>query len=154
MFSKNILFTFVITILLLLLTCAIIFFVLWKNSKSHLEASTFELALAKSQITNLQQNSRQVRKLDEKLTTELREAKNTINQLEYRVESDAERLRIAATCPSRMSIPTTSTRVADAASPELTRDAQRAYFSLRREILISEKMISGLQQYIREQCLR
>lgn len=92
--------------------------------------------------------------LDMKYTTELRDAQNSISELRQRVESGAERLRIAATCHSSLPGVQRSASMDDAGSPRLSEDAQQAYFTLREQIATSEKMIRGLQQYIQEQCLR
>ncbi|ENK3381383.1 lysis protein, partial [Escherichia albertii] len=39
-------------------------------------------------------------------------------------------------------------------SPGLTDSAQRDYFILRERAATSEKMIRGLQEYIRDQCIK
>ncbi|MGD3028071.1 lysis system i-spanin subunit Rz, partial [Escherichia coli] len=62
-------------------------------------------------------------------------------------------LRVKAVCPDMHKI-TASSGVDDAASPGLTDSAQRDYFILRERIETSDKMIRGLQQYIRTQCVR
>ncbi|EOW6409862.1 lysis system i-spanin subunit Rz [Cronobacter sakazakii] len=46
-----------------------------------------------------------------------------------------------------------TTGMDDAASPRLTDAAQRNYFTLRKRIETSNKMILGMQDYIRTQCL-
>ncbi|EFL9552394.1 lysis protein, partial [Escherichia coli] len=91
--------------------------------------------------------------LDAKYTKELSDAKKTINDLRRDVDSGAKRLRIAATCPG---VPkaTSATGVDDAGTPELTPDARRNYFDHRDGIATADKMIRGMQDYIREQCLK
>ncbi|ERM09608.1 endopeptidase [Pantoea agglomerans Tx10] len=42
----------------------------------------------------------------------------------------------------------------DATSARLTDAAQRDYFTLRERIEVAGKQIAGLQQYIKEKCLK
>ncbi|EMK0353176.1 lysis protein, partial [Citrobacter amalonaticus] len=44
--------------------------------------------------------------------------------------------------------------VDDAGTPELTPDARRNYFDHRDRIATADKMIRGMQDYIKEQCLK
>ncbi|MBS4569103.1 MULTISPECIES: lysis protein [Klebsiella pneumoniae complex] len=114
---------------------------------------TEQLSLAKDTIADMQVRQRDVAALDAKYTKELADAQNTINGLRRDVDSGAKRLRIAATCPG-VSKATSATGVDDAGAPELTPDAQRNYFDLRDGIATADKMIRGMQDYIKEQCLR
>ncbi len=114
---------------------------------------TEQLSLAKDTIADMQVRQRDVAALDAKYTKELSDAKKTINDLRRDVDSGAKRLRIAATCPG---VPkaTSSTGVDDAGAPELTPDARRNYFDHRDGIATADKMIRGMQDYIKEQCLK
>lgn len=111
------------------------------------------LNLANATITDMTTRQRDVAALDAKYTKELSDAKKTINDLRRDVDSGAKRLRIAATCPG---VPkaTSSTGVDDAGAPELTPDARRNYFDHRDGIATADKMIRGMQDYIKEQCLK
>ncbi|EHO2011316.1 lysis protein [Escherichia coli] len=104
-------------------------------------------------IADMHTRQRDVAALDAKYTKELSDAKKTINDLRRDVDSGAKRLRIAATCPG---VPkaTSSTGVDDAGAPELTPDARRNYFDHRDGIATADKMIRGMQDYIKEQCLK
>ncbi|EIT0968116.1 lysis protein [Escherichia coli] len=114
---------------------------------------TEQLSLAKDTIADMQTRQRDVAALDAKYTKELSDAKKTINDLRRDVDSGAKRLRIAATCHG---VPkaTSSTGVDDAGAPELTPDARRNYFDHRDGIATADKMIRGMQDYIKEQCLK
>ena len=94
-----------------------------------------------------------IKDMQAKYTKELSDAKKTINDLRRDVDSGAKRLRIAATCHG---VPkaTSSTGVDDAGAPELTPDARRNYFDHRDGIATADKMIRGMQDYIKEQCLK
>jgi prophage endopeptidase len=45
-------------------------------------------------------------------------------------------------------------RVADAGTAELAADARPDYFTLRDELTLSRKMTLGLQDHIRQVCMR
>ncbi|EMK2610015.1 lysis protein [Citrobacter sp. Cf224] len=108
---------------------------------------------ANATITDMTTRQRDVAALDAKYTKELSDAKKTINDLRRDVDSGAKRLRIAATCPG-VSKATSATGVDDAGSPELTPDARRNYFDHRDGIATADKMILGMQDYIKHQCLK
>ncbi len=102
-------------------------------------------------INDMQGRQRDVAALDSKYTQELADAKQTIEQLQRDVAAGDKRLRLNATCPVRTS--TSATGVDDATGPGLTDAAERDYFTLRERIETSGKMIAGMQDYIRQQCL-
>lgn len=116
------------------------------------EAKT-KLSQANATITDLQQRHRDVAALDEKYSKELADAKAENDALRNDIAAGRRRLRIRAVCPSVREA-STSSGVDDAASPGLTDAAQRDYFVLRERIATSEKMIRGLQEYIRDQCIK
>lgn len=120
--------------------------------KDQRDKATEQLSLAKDTIKDMQSRQRDVAALDAKYTKELSDAKKTINDLRRDVDSGVKRLRIAATCPG-VSKATSATGVDDAGTPELTPDARRNYFDHRDGIATADKMIRGMQDYIKEQCL-
>lgn len=103
-------------------------------------------------IDDMQVRQRAVAALDEKYTKELADAQATIDLLHDDVATGKRRLQLNATCPKQSSSGTSS--LDDAASARLTDAAQRDYFTLRERIETAGKQIAGLQQYIREQCLK
>lgn len=121
--------------------------------KKQRDKVTEQLSLANATITDMTTRQRDVAALDAKYTKELADAKKTISDLRRDVDSGAKRLRIAATCHG---VPkaTSSTGVDDAGAPELTPDARRNYFDHRDGIATADKMIRGMQDYIKEQCLK
>ena len=125
----------------------------YKGEKKRADDAEQSLSLAKAAITDMQTRQRDVAALDAKYTKELSDAKKTINDLRRDVDSGAKRLRIAATCPG-VSKATSATGVDDAGTPELTPDARRNYFDHRDGIATADKMIRGMQDYIKEQCLK
>lgn len=121
--------------------------------KDQRDKATKNLRLANDTIKDMQVRQLDVAALDAKYTKELSDAKKTINDLRRDVDSGAKRLRIAATCPG-VSKATSATGVDDAGTPELTPDARRNYFDHRDGIATADKMIRGMQDYIKEQCLK
>lgn len=123
------------------------------NYKEQRDQATEKLNLANATIKDMQVRQRDVAALDAKYTRELADAKNTISNLRRDVESGAKRLRVAATCPGVRQT-TATPGVDDAGAPELTPDARRNYYDHRDGIVTVDKMIRGMQDYIKTQCLR
>lgn len=116
-------------------------------------AAADNLATERQQtIDDMQVRQRDVAALDAKYTKELADAQATIDQLHDDVASGKRRLQLNATCTKQSATGTTS--MDDAASPGLTDSAERDYFTLRSRIELAGKQIAGLQQYIKEQCLK
>lgn len=105
-------------------------------------------------INDMQVRQRDVAALDAKYTKELADAKASIDELQSDVVAGRKRLQLNATCKKQSTSGSGSPGMDDAASPGLTDAAQRDYFTIRDRIETSGKMIAGLQQYIKEQCLR
>lgn len=121
--------------------------------KDQRDKATEQLILANATITDMQTRQRDVAALDAKYTKELADAQNTISDLRRDVDSGAKRLRVAATCTGVHQAATASGMDA-LAEPELTGAARRDYFTLRERIATVTKQLTGLQEYVREQCLK
>ena len=90
--------------------------------------------------------------LDTRHTQELVNAKNEINRLRDISEHHPERVYIKAECPKVTTTPSTSLAYATTARP--TDTAIRNYWLLRERIAESEKIIRGLQDYVRQECAK
>lgn len=110
-----------------------------------------DLKLAKQAVTDMQTRQRDVATLDAKYTQELADAQETINQLEHDVATGKRRLQLNATCKGNS---TGTSGMDDATSPRLTDSAERDYFTLRQRIETVTKQLTGLQEYVRSQCLK
>lgn len=110
-----------------------------------------DLKLATQTISDMQTRQRDVASLDAKYTQELADAQETINQLEHDVATGKRRLQLNATCKSNS---TGTSGMDDATSPRLTDSAERDYFTLRQRIETVTKQLTGLQEYVRAQCLK
>ena len=120
--------------------------------KEQRDKATSDLKLAKDTITDMQTRQRDVAALDAKYTGELADAKAENDRLRADVVAGKRRLQINATCP-KDETPGTS-GVADGSSPRLTADAELNYWRLRDGIATVTKQLTGLQTYVREQCLK
>lgn len=92
--------------------------------------------------------------IDQKRTEELNlaNAKNAALQLD--VDNGVVRLPVRATCKPTVPATAGAAGVADAATSELAADARPDYFTLRGQLALSEQMILGLQDHIRQVCQR
>ncbi len=79
-------------------------------------------------------------------------ARRYVKKTSADVFAGRKRLQLHATCPHTDKSPGT-TSLDDGTSARLTDAAQRDYFTLRGRIETSNKMIAGLQAYIKQQCL-
>lgn len=120
--------------------------------KKQRDTAVNEAALAKATITDMQTRQRDVAALDAKYTKDLADAKAENDRLRADVVAGKRRLQIAATC-SKDGTPGTSGLVDDS-SPRLTADAELNYWRLRDGIASVTKQLTGLQAYVREQCLK
>ncbi|WP_312043979.1 lysis protein [Erwinia sp.] len=154
MTSKAKVLTGLILLALLLLATSVALALYYRGNaivyKAQRDTATSNLKLAKDTITDMQTRQHDVAALDEKYTKELANAKATIDQLHDDVATGKRRLQLNSTCTKQSA--TTSSGMDDAASARLTDSAQRNYFTLRERIEVAGKQITGLQQYVREQC--
>ncbi|WP_347003941.1 lysis protein [Enterobacter roggenkampii] len=120
--------------------------------KGQRDKATENLNLANTTIKDMQIRQRDTAALDAKYTGELADAKATIDQLERDVASGKRRLQLNARCSANGTA--SPPGVDDAASPRLTDAAERDYFTLRERIETVTKQLTGLQAYVREQCLK
>lgn len=93
--------------------------------------------------------------IDQQRTEELNHERAENATLRRDVDGGDKRLLVRATCtaPAVRAQPGTG-RVADAGSAELAADARSDYFTLRDELTLSRKMTLGLQDHIRQVCMR
>jgi len=120
--------------------------------KKQRDEKTQALSLANATITDMQARQRDVAALDVKYAKELADAQENINQLEHDVAAGRKRLQISARCHANGA--TSSTGMDDGTGPRLTDAAERDYFTLRERIETVTKQLTGLQDYVRNQCLK
>nr|WP_286481877.1 lysis protein [Citrobacter sp. Cb025] len=120
--------------------------------KDQRDKATEQLSLANATIGDMQVRQRDVAALDEKYTKELADAKKQLDDLQRCVSSGKCGLRINAKCPANGTA--SAPGVDDATGPRLTDAAERDYFTLRERIETITSQLTGLQAYVREQCIR
>ena len=120
--------------------------------KDQRDKATKNLRLANATIKDMQVRQRDVAALDAKYTKELADANAENNRLRADVVAGKRRLQIAATCSKDET--TGSSGLVDGSSPRLTADAELNYWRLRDGIATVTKQLTGLQEYVREQCLK
>ena len=124
----------------------------YKGEKKRADDAEQSLSLAKAAITDMQTRQRDVAALDAKYTKELADANAENNRLRADVVAGKRRLQIAATCSKDET--TGASGLADGSSPRLTADAELNYWRLRDGIAAVTKQLTGLQEYVRTQCLK
>lgn len=124
----------------------------YKGEKKRADDAEQSLSLAKAAITDMQTRQRDVAALDAKYTKELADANAENNRLRADVVAGKRRLQIAATCSKDET--TGSSGLVDGSSPRLTADAELNYWRLRDGIATVTKQLTGLQEYVRTQCLK
>ena len=110
------------------------------------------LNLANATITDMTTRQRDVAALDAKYTKELADAQAENDRLRADVVAGKRRLQIAATCTKDGTTGTSG--LVDGSSPRLTADAELNYWRLRDGITAVTKQLTGLQEYVRTQCLK
>ncbi len=120
--------------------------------KGERDKAAEQLILANATITDMQTRQRDVAALDAKYTKELADAQAENDRLRADVVAGKRRLQIAATCTKDGTTGTSG--LVDGSSPRLTADAELNYWRLRDGIATVTKQLTGLQEYVREQCLK
>lgn len=120
--------------------------------KDQRDKATEKLSMANATIKDMQTRQRDVAALDAKYTKELADANAENNRLRADVVAGKRRLQIAATCSKDET--TGSSGLVDGSSPRLTADAELNYWRLRDGIDTVTKQLTGLQEYVRTQCLK
>lgn len=120
--------------------------------KDQRDKATKSVRMANDTIKDMQARQRDVAALDAKYTKELADANAENNRLRADVVAGKRRLQIAATCSKDET--TGASGLADGSSPRLTADAELNYWRLRDGIATVTKQLTGLQEYVRTQCLK
>ncbi|SQJ42875.1 Phage outer membrane lytic protein Rz, Endopeptidase [Salmonella enterica] len=122
--------------------------------KEQRDTVTHKLALANATITDMTKRQHDVAALDAKYTKELADAKAENDALRGDVAAGRRRLLVNATCPAMPTGKSTATAsMDDAPTARLTDAAEQDYFTLRTRIETVTKRLTGLQAYVRNQCL-
>ena len=111
------------------------------------------LKTASNTIQQMKERNAELSKLDKRYHDEIKAIRSDIADLRTGIDNGTIRLRVNAT-PVRVSDPTGSASAIDGATCRLTPDAESAYLSLREQLKEKDAKITGLQDYIKTQCIR
>jgi prophage endopeptidase len=138
-----------------LLLSLLLIYILFDQISSEKKRADDATSLAKQRqetIDDMTVRQRDVATLDAKYTGELADAKKQLENLQRCVSTGKCGLRVNAKCPANGTA--SAPGMDDATGPRLTDAAERDYFTLRERIETITKQLTGLQQYVREQCLK
>ncbi|EFA3675400.1 lysis protein [Escherichia coli] len=121
--------------------------------QSELTTTQGALKTASNTIQQMKERNAELSKLDKRYHDEIKAIRSDIADLRTGIDNGTIRLRVNAT-PVRVSDPAGSAIAIDGAACKLTPDAESAYLSLREQLKTKDAQITGLQDYIKTQCLR
>ncbi|MGH6151191.1 lysis protein [Escherichia coli] len=121
--------------------------------QSELTTTQGALKTASNTIQQMKERNAELSKLDKRYHDEIKAIRSDIADLRTGIDNGTIRLRVNAT-PVRLSDPAGSASAIDGATCRLTPDAESAYLSLREQLKTKDAQITGLQDYIKTQCLR
>ncbi|WP_033790753.1 lysis protein [Pantoea septica] len=124
------------------------------SSRAQLHKVKDELQLDNMAMNDLQMRQRDVAALDAKFTQELMDAQATIDRLQRDVAAGKRRLQFKTRGSTVSPDKRAAACMVNEACARPDNPLERDYFTLRSRIELAGKQIAGLQQYIREQCLR
>jgi len=90
--------------------------------------------------------------IDQRHTAELSAAEAETDRLAADVAAGKRRLHVAAVCPAGVPDTTGTAGVDDGATAELTSIARQDYFTLRGQLIHTEKALAGLQEWVATVC--
>ncbi|HBD5276070.1 TPA: lysis protein [Escherichia coli] len=111
------------------------------------------LKTASNTIQQMKERNAELSKLDKRYHDEIKAIRSDIADLRAGIDSGAIRLHVNA-MPMRVDAATGTASRIDGATCRLTPDAESAYLSLREQLKEKDAKITGLQDYIKTQCLR
>jgi prophage endopeptidase len=111
------------------------------------------LKTASNTIQQMKERNAELSKLDKRYHDEIKAIRSDIADLRTGIDSGTIRLHVNA-IPVRVSDSTGTASRIDGTACRLTPDAESAYLSLREQLKEKDARITGLQDYIKTQCLR
>lgn len=111
------------------------------------------LKTASNTIQQMKERNAELSKLDKRYHDEIKAIRADIADLRSGIDSGAIRLHVNA-IPVQLSGDTGTASGINGAACRLTPDAESAYLSLREQLKEKDAKITGLQDYIKTQCLR
>ena len=140
-------------LLLSLLSTSVYYRYQYQKIENARDIAVSERKMHQRAFQELSEQIKTLSRLDIEYMQERKNDKNLIAQLQRDV-ADGRRRLLVKTRNSKMSSSSSSSGVDDETSARLDDTAERNYFTLRGRIVLSEKKIEGLQDYIRQVCLK
>lgn len=111
------------------------------------------LKTASNTIQQMKERNAELSKLDKRYHDEIKAIRSDIADLRTGIDNGSIRLRVNAT-PVRVSDSTGAASAIDGAACEPTAGATQSYLSIREQLKIKDAQIVGLQDYIKNICLK
>lgn len=121
--------------------------------QSELTTTQGALKTASNTIQQMKERNAELSKLDKRYHDEIKAIRSDIADLRTGIDNGTIRLRVNAVPMRTDSNTGTSSRI-DGATCEPTSGAAQSYLSLREQLKTKDAQITGLQDYIKTQCLR
>lgn len=121
--------------------------------QSELTTTQGALKTASNTIQQMKERNAELSKLDKRYHDEIKAIRSDIADLRTGIDNGTIRLRVNA-IPVRVSDPAGTASRIDGATCELDASARQSYLSLREQLKTKDAQITGLQDYIKTQCLR
>lgn len=111
------------------------------------------LKTASNTIQQMKERNAELSKLDKRYHDEIKAIRSDIADLRIGIDNGTIRLRVNA-IPVRVSDSTGTASTINGATCELDASARQSYLSIREQLKTKDAQITGLQDYIKTQCLR
>lgn len=121
--------------------------------QSELTTTQGALKTASNTIQQMKERNAELSKLDKRYHDEIKAIRSDIADLRTGIDSGAIRLHVNA-IPVRVSDATGTASRIDGATCEPTAGATQSYLSIREQLKIKDAQIVGLQDYIKNICLK
>lgn len=121
--------------------------------QSELTTTQGALKTASNTIQQMKERNAELSKLDKRYHDEIKAIRSDIADLRTGIDNGTIRLRVNA-IPVRVSDSTGTASRIDGATCEPTAGATQSYLSIREQLKTKDAQITGLQDYIKTQCLR
>lgn len=121
--------------------------------QSELTTTQGALKTASNTIQQMKERNAELSKLDKRYHDEIKAIRSDIADLRTGIDNGTIRLRVNA-IPVRVSDSTGTASRIDGATCEPTAGATQSYLSLREQLKEKDAKITGLQDYIKTQCIR
>lgn len=108
-----------------------------------------QLNEAVSANQQLREKNDKLNELDRKNTEALKNAREENDRLAAAVDAGNQRVYVKAICPK-----STAASVVDGSAAELDPVARQDYFRLRKQMVEVRQQVLGLQDYVRDVCLK